>query len=107
MMTSLCLSPKTLYPITSHDDNFKLISNEQLFSNLISTSDFSRVMSQLQWMKKKKTPLNMMFSIKAKQGIIPVLMYSYYYNDCIYVTLFDLDEMTYDQQKNIQYKKSH
>lgn len=106
MQTDLCLNPKSLYPITSQDDNFHLISDTRLFSNLISTPDFSRVMSKLQLLKRKKTPLNMIFSIKTHQGCLPVFMHGEYKDNKIYVTLYDLNQMSETEMKKYQFKKA-
>lgn len=105
MQTTIHLDTHTLYPIKIKDDNFHLISDTHLFSNLIATKDFSRVMSKLQLLKLKKTPLNMMFSIKTYYGIIPVFMHSEYKNHMIYVELYDLNQMSELEMKKITYKK--
>lgn len=106
MYTDLYLKPKPLYPITSQDENFHLISDTQLFSNLISTADFSRVMSKLQLLKRTKTSLNMVFSIKTHQGCLPVFMHSEYKNNHIHVRLYDLNQMSEAEMKKYYFKKA-
>ena len=103
MEVHLSLSPKSLYPILSHD--FHLISDTKLFSNLIATHDFSRVMSKLQLLKLKKAPVNIMFSMKIDQEYLPVLMHGEYKNQCIYVTLYDLNTMDEMEMKKMKYNK--
>lgn len=102
MCTHLCLSTQSLYPIIGKNEQFHLVSDTLLFSNLIATHDFSRVMSKLQLLKLKKTPLNMMFSIKTDQGCLPVFMHGEYHNHMIYVTLYDLNRMDEKTMKEIK-----
>lgn len=106
METKLILSIQSLYPIMSQDDHFHLMSDASLFSNLIATSDFSRVMSKLQLLKLKKEPLNMMFSIKTYDGHLPVLMHGEYMENAIYVTLYDLNRMEHTKMKEFSYTKN-
>ena len=67
MKTKIQIQPSTLYPIIDKDDKFQLISDASLFSSLIANYDFSLVMSKLQLLKKTKTPLRLMFSIKTER----------------------------------------
>ena len=98
MLAHLCLSPKSLYPILSHD--FHLISDTKLFSSLIATHDFSRVMSKLQLLKLKKTPLTMMFSIKTNSLYKKILSYSHNFHllsliYCLNTLSPDISHQTY------------
>jgi hypothetical protein len=107
--SNLTLAPQTLLPIISKDEYFehfvKDIPSTVYFSNLISTSDFSRVMSLIHQLIRKKEPIACLFHLKQKKSLsLLVGMKAHFQDEQVHITLHDISTLDEKHLKGITYQ---
>lgn len=107
--TKITLAPKTLLPIIKHDDAFshfvKDDKQNHYFSNLICASDFSRVLSQLQLLTRKKEAIACIFHLKQNASLsLLCALVGTYQDELLHICLYDLSSLDQKTLKEITYK---
>lgn len=107
--SDIVLATQTLLPIIKKDKHFEHFTQgnqkTDYFSNLISTSDFSRVMSLIHHVARKKEPMTCIFHLKQRHGLSLVTgLYGYYQDDKIYLSLYDISTLDEKHLKEITYQ---
>lgn len=108
--SNLTLSCQTLLPILSTDENFEYFApkkeHRSFFSSLISTTDFCRVMSLMQYLSLKKQPISCIFHLRQKtKPSMLVLMNGRYEEGVLKVTIYDLATLDDTTLKDLTYHK--
>lgn len=108
--SELTLACQTLLPIIEADENFEYFAKEpfakRFFSGLITTGDFSRVMSLLQQLSRKREPVSCIFHLRQKEApSMLVLLNGSMRENHLEITLYDIATLDECTLQSLTYQK--